>query len=408
MNRLVIINDASVARGGATGLAVTLANSLSDAGWDVTFFSGASDGRGYLNDNVDLVELSGKHLLDRSKLMSAFVGLFNYSAYRALKKWIDENDNPNIVYHVHGWSKYLSPSIFLSLKNVWERVFIHAHDFFLACPNGGFVNYQKMEPCRFRALSWKCVATNCDKRSYAQKLWRVTRSVVLRLLLTRRYLKGKIIVLHKGMFPYFKQSNFSELDLVEVVNPSTSFTTHRIQSEKNSKIFYIGRLDYEKGVTNLAVAAKQAGADLEFIGEGPEREELSQKFPEFPIHGWLKPDDISRLIVDARALVVPSRYPEPFGLVIAEAIKSGIPVVVSEDAILASEILEKNLGFVYSAKGDPQLHQVLEKVLSQSTKKVSEECFREGGVIFPGVNTWLNELTERYRASLSGAEVVKV
>ena len=47
----------------------------------------------------------------------------------------------------------------------------------------------------------------------------------------------------------------------------------------------------------------------------------------------------------ARALVMPSRYPEPFGLVAAEASLSGLPVITSSTALLGDEIAAGGIGW---------------------------------------------------------------
>ena len=139
LQKAVIINDRSAMVGGASNLAILSARFLAAHGVDVVFFAGdevtapAPVAR-TINLGCPPLTLQGK--------AAAFVGgLYNAKAYSALKTLIAE-DTPSTIYHVHGWSKILSPSIFRALAPVRSRVILHAHDYFLACPNGGFANFR--------------------------------------------------------------------------------------------------------------------------------------------------------------------------------------------------------------------------------------------------------------------------
>ena len=54
--------------------------------------------------------------------------------------------------------------------------------------------------------------------------------------------------------------------------------------------------------------------------------------------GWQSHQEIGQTIRQASALLMPSRYPEPFGLVAIEAARSGLPVIMSRSAFLAEEM----------------------------------------------------------------------
>ena len=75
-----------------------------------------------------------------------------------------------------------------------------------------------------------------------------------------------------------------------------------------------------RSVNSRAIAAVGAvGVPLTVIGEGPLRETLTARHPEVTFRGWMDRAGIAGEIASARALVMPTRYPEPFGLVVAEA-----------------------------------------------------------------------------------------
>ena len=151
-DRVVIINDVSQVRGGATNVALHSAALLGDSGIPVTYFTGD---HGLHSEprlrNADVVAVGGEHILRTALPRAALDGLYNVSAEQRLTTWIAANDTPGTIYHLHGWSKILSPSVFRALRPVAKRLIVNAHDFFLVCPNGGYFNFRSESPCELRA-----------------------------------------------------------------------------------------------------------------------------------------------------------------------------------------------------------------------------------------------------------------
>ena len=280
VKRVVLINDASTARGGATGLALLSIRLLTAAGLPITYIVGDDGASPELASmNVDVVALNGQHIGKDSRGSAAISGIYNSAADRLLTRWIDENDGPEIVYHVHGWSKILSPAIFRALQPVAARTVLHAHDFFLACPNGGFYDYRQGQPCPRTPLSIDCITTDCDKRSYSQKLWRVMRQQALKILASRQFSETPIAMIHEGMADYFMRSGIHASRLRVLRNPVERLVDERVEVERNSLFYFIGRVETEKGVWDAAAACRQAEVSLRIIGDGPEQPALRSDLP---------------------------------------------------------------------------------------------------------------------------------
>ncbi|MDQ3419540.1 MAG: glycosyltransferase family 4 protein [Acidobacteriota bacterium] len=134
-------------------------------------------------------------------------------------------------------------------------------------------------------------------------------------------------------------------DRVHVVPP---FVTPGIQPVSQArldgtcKLLYLGRLERLKGVRHLlealAVVSGVSKRPLRLIvaGDGAERQALEQQaadivrsHPQIQIQfaGWQGDEGRARLFAEADALVVPSIWPEPFGLVGLEAAAAGVPAV---------------------------------------------------------------------------------
>jgi glycosyltransferase involved in cell wall biosynthesis len=100
---------------------------------------------------------------------------------------------------------------------------------------------------------------------------------------------------------------------------------------------FLGRLVPQKGIQWLLRAVHRVGVEmhLDVAGDGYiEREvkataEALGLMDRVTFHGWAAPDVVSGLIREARALIVPSLWHEPAGLVTLEAAAYGRAVVAS-------------------------------------------------------------------------------
>lgn len=253
-------------------------------------------------------------------------------------------DNDDTVFHVHSWSKTLTAAALAPLRRVAPRVFLHAHDFFLACPNGAYMDYQAMEPCSRTPLSPGCLATHCDKRSYPQKLWRVARQGLVTWALPTSAPWGGVLMVHPDMAEGLVRAGWSSGLLRTLRNPARPLTPSRVRVEDNREVLFVGRVEAEKGVEEAIRAARAADMAITVVGDGPLRSQLRAAHPGLRMTGWLPREEIGEVARSARLLVMPSRYPEPFGLVAAEASLSGLPVVSSDRAFLGRELADAGLG----------------------------------------------------------------
>ncbi len=404
VSRIVVLNDASTARGGATGLALESVRGFSRRSIPVTYITGDNGDNDELRElGVEVVALGQEHILKQSKLSALVGGVYNTSSKRMVVDWISSHDDPETVYHVHGWSKILSPSIFSALKAVRKRTFIHAHDFFLSCPNGGFMNYQTDQACSKRAMSLDCLLTHCDKRSYGQKLWRVGRQSSVSKALGELSNWAGILMIHERMESYFLSYGYPKERLNTVRNPALPFRRDRIAAEHNNAFFFVGRLEPEKGIEDIIAAARLVGVPLEVIGDGPLRESLQSAHPDLRFHGWKSRNEIGDLLLKGRALVMASRYPEPFGLVAAEASMSGLPVILSDTAFLAEEVEKTGIGFSVPPMQPELLGDVMVRVANLSVEELramSERAHTKQPGLATSDEEWIDRLLWLYEAAV--------
>ena len=94
-------------------------------------------------------------------------------------------------------------------------------------------------------------------------------------------------------------------------------------------LLFVGRLVDAKGVWDTVHAWRQAHMNLPlvFVGAGP----LSAALRDEGFHttGWVDRTTLSQWYASAKAVIVPSRWQEPFGIVGLEAAAFGLPVIAT-------------------------------------------------------------------------------
>jgi glycosyltransferase involved in cell wall biosynthesis len=103
----------------------------------------------------------------------------------------------------------------------------------------------------------------------------------------------------------------------------------------SSRVLSVGRLAPGKGLDTLVDAWNRLdgsdGRTLTIVGDGPLAPSLGHAAGvERP--GWLPRHEVIERLLTARALVMPSEWYEPFGMVLVEAMSAGLPIVVTTAA----------------------------------------------------------------------------
>jgi glycosyltransferase involved in cell wall biosynthesis len=101
-------------------------------------------------------------------------------------------------------------------------------------------------------------------------------------------------------------------------------------------VVYFGKLLYNKGVHVLLEAMQEVDARAVVVGFGDYREELEAAAPPRTLFtGPLEHRHLVHLLALADVTVVPSIFPEAFGMVAAEAAAAGSPPLVARHSGLA-------------------------------------------------------------------------
>jgi glycosyltransferase involved in cell wall biosynthesis len=403
---VIVINDFAETNGGAAQVALASAFGLAAGGHRVTMFSAVPPAAAVpTHPNFTLI-VTGQHEIaqDPNRLRAMVQGVWNSRARRMLRQTLEGFDSKNTIVHLHGWSKALSSSVVRECVDKNFSVVCTLHDYFVACPNGGFYNFRTHKICHLDPLSARCVLENCDSRSYAQKSWRVARQIV-----QRRF--GGI---PGGISAFIAVSNFSKGVLqsylpkggrvFEIRNPVISEQDPPALLNEASPFLYVGRLSPEKGGVLLASAAAGLDCNLVYVGEGVSRSDIEMRNEKARITGWLPRSEALSWMRRARALVLPSLWYETQGLVVLEAAALGVPAIVPDTSAARDLVRDGYTGLWFKGGDAISLRAAMERlVVTKVAQDMGSLAYEQYWRDPPTISDHILRLEKAYVDTLEGA-----
>jgi glycosyltransferase involved in cell wall biosynthesis len=175
------------------------------------------------------------------------------------------------------------------------------------------------EVCR-RAMHRDACALCFDDAGYFNDIYALTEQRLaplrrMRSITLSRYMKDELVAV--GL----PESR------VDVIPPFVHGLDANAHPDGPPCVLFVGRLAEGKGARDALLAWRLSGIPLPlvFAGTGPLRAELEAS--EATVLGWVEHHQLSGLYRRAQALLMPSRWQEPFGIAGLEALTMGTPVV---------------------------------------------------------------------------------
>ncbi|KAF6512384.1 Glycosyltransferase [Geobacillus stearothermophilus] len=366
LKNIIIVNDYAYTNGGASKVAIVDAVELAKKGYNVIFFASVGPVQKGLESikNLKIICLEKYDILNNPNRIEAIKeGIWNHISKQEFKKILSTLDPSSTIIHVHGISKSLSSSVIREALDSNFKIIYHMHDFGLACPNLGFYNYQKQEICTLKAMSFKCLCTNCDSRAYSHKIWRIIR----------QFVQEQFGLLPKDIKHFIAVSNFSYKILERYIpknanvhlihNPINVDQRDFAEREIGNYFIFVGRLSKEKDPITPAIAAKKLGIPIIFVGDGELKEEIRKVNEDAEVLGWLPNDHVIEHIRKARALIMSSRWYETQGMVVSEAMACGVPAIVAETSAASEFIINGKTGLTFKTGDFNDLANKMSKLL---------------------------------------------
>lgn len=343
---VIILNDYCHINGGASKVAIDEAVGLTAAGVRVIFIGACGPICPELkNANLEVICLGQTELINAGKNpLTMLQGLWNFKAAKTMRNLLKELDKATTIIHLHGYTKALTTSPVRVGNKLGFKVICTLHDFFPACPNGAFFDYVKCKPCPKRAMSWDCITTQCDKRHYLHKLFRVVRTFIQQKLGGLPRDVKNYITLSKQSADLLKSYLPKDSRYYPLENPIEIPHLPQVNVRENKAVVAVGRIDPEKGIETLLQAAEKAGISLTLVGDGSLRK-LAESYPFCRVTGWLSPAQVVEELAKARVLIFPSLWYETYGLVVAEAAARGVPAIVSDISAASERVRDGKTGW---------------------------------------------------------------
>ncbi len=132
-------------------------------------------------------------------------------------------------------------------------------------------------------------------------------------------------------------------------------------------LLYVGRLAHEKNLDQIRpLLDMMPNLSIAFVGDGPERDKLEHAFAgtRSKFFGFLHGEELSAAYASADGFIFPSTT-ETLGLVLLEAMSSGLPIIAAE-SLPTKELLQSGeSGIVYRAGNMQSLIQSIETLMQQ-------------------------------------------
>ena len=155
--------------------------------------------------------------------------------------------------------------------------------------------------------------------------------------------------------------------------------------KRDDIVGFVGRLDEEKGIRELAEVAKRLPKDVtfRFVGDGPLYEWLKSELDaeiqrgEVELAGWVDYDEVPAELNRLKLLVMPSHPTEGLPTTILEALACGTPVYATPVAGVPDVVLEGETGFLITNTQPQQIAQsIISIVADDDLARMSEDSRR--------------------------------
>ena len=162
----------------------------------------------------------------------------------------------------------------------------------------------------------------------------------------------------------YNSIDYDELSVKERIH------SHISKTDSIFHCIYLGSLAEHKGVLTLLKAFSQIENDtvrLHFAGDGPLKDQVlnaAKNDPRIVFHGWLDETAMNALLDQCDAVICPSIWPEPFGRVVLDAYKHGLPVIASRSGGLAETVEDGMTGIQVTPANAKELTDAIERLHS--------------------------------------------
>lgn len=279
------------------------------------------------------------------KTLYRILDIYNIFNYKKIKS-ILKNEKPDIVNtnNLYG----LSPIVWKVSKDLNIKLIHTLRDYYLMCPKVNLLRKDK---------------TICEKCKKICSIYKYMNKKISNYVDFVTAPSNFTIDLFKknGFFNNVPSMCIYNAIDIDYDNIKSNYISKFNLDKKSLDIVYLGTLDIHKGIDILLAAFNKIDRKnlrLNIAGKGKMEylvNEYLKKDNRMKYYGFIEDNQKEEILMNADILVIPSMWYEPFGRVIIEAYKYGIPVIGSrlggipeiidhlETGIIVENMSERNL-----------------------------------------------------------------
>tara|TARA_B110000114_G_scaffold185705_1_gene234211 strand:- start:9606 stop:10808 length:1203 start_codon:yes stop_codon:yes gene_type:complete len=352
-NKIVIFSGPySIDALGATKtIDIGLAKSLVKTGYDVTLI--AFGECSIPNINHIKINITNKlSLIYRALSKIGFKGYLQLKRNRKVDLWVAKYliDNSDILdkNSVFIGRAGMSLHSFMEAKNQHALTVLHSSWMHPYTQRDILQKEYNVLKIKSRAIPKKRIKIQLKEIDIVNRIWGIS-TLVYNSYLNNGVAKNKLFNISLGVdFEHYTISGIEE----------------KIYAERESsfKILFVGQVNYEKGAHLLLEALKKSTlSNLEMIFNGSLPNNFNQNFYQYKeelekrnIKVTLSPGDPIKNYKQASIFVLPSIH-ESFGLVVLEAMASGLPTIISDSVGAKDCVVNEKTGFVFESHNVKEL-----------------------------------------------------
>ena len=156
-----------------------------------------------------------------------------------------------------------------------------------------------------------------------------------------------------------------------------------IEKKTGDYLLWVGRFDERKGAKTAIEVARKSGKTIYLIGPKNNIDNnqyyTSEIFPlidgkEVIYLGELSKSELLKYYQNAKAVLVPITWEEPFGLVVAEAMASGTPVIAFDRGAMREIIIDRENGYLCKPDNMDEMIARVNEIFSLSEEEYVLLC----------------------------------
>lgn len=298
--------------------------------------------------------------------------LWSVEAKEKMGKLIDDF-RPDVV-HAHNLYTHLSPSPLAACKERDVPVVMTVNDYGIVSANYGlWGSGRPIDPeragifstTRSRFIKHSTIASFTLASLFAfQRLWKMYESYIDVFIPCSQFVRDALIAVGYPADRIVVQHLFAEPFMVDEAYPA---------EKKKKYVLFAGRLEDYKGVQTLIEAGLVLpDVEIRIVGTGPQEEafkRMARGAKNITFLGFVPGKQLWGMMREAAAVVVPSIWYEPFGLVAVEAMAQSTPVIVSDRGGLPEIVQDGVSGLIFKGGDAKDLRKKIEVMLGDSKKR---------------------------------------